>query len=431
MERVMQIVQQLENTSSSNEKINIIRQNKDNETFTKVLYYTYNTDLQFGFSEKKLKIDLAKHLNTTPTNSKNWVTIFDMLDELAQSNINDNLRLCVYNYLNNVWSSYKELLIRILTKDLRIGCNVKNINKAIPNLIPTFGVMLAESYFKQKEGFLKDKEFTITQKLDGNRLLITKQNDTIKCFTRQGKIVDGLVEIERDMASLPNDYAYDGELIADNVDNLPSDELFRVTMKESRKKGTKKGLIFNCFDIIPLEDFNKGYCPISYTDRKTLLSVILGGEYLPNIINVPILYQGKDEEQIINLIKWAKSNGMEGIMVNISNAPYECKRSKNILKGKVFQDVDLKVIGFQEGNGNFENTLGALVVEYKGNKVAVGSGYTLEERDNLWNKRESLIGKIITVQYFEESKDSKTGLVSLRFPVFKQIRDDKTEESYY
>ena len=157
---------------------------------------------------------------------------------------------------------------------------------------------------------------------------------------------------------------------------------------------------------------------------------MLKDKNLPNIINVPILYQGKDEEQIIDLITWAKSMSMEGIMINISNAPYECKRSKNILKGKVFQDVDLKVIGFQEGNGNFENTLGALVVEYKGNKVAVGSGYTLEERDNLWNKRESLIGKIITVQYFEESKDSKTGLVSLRFPVFKQIRDDKTEESY-
>ena len=430
MERVMQIVQQLENTSSSNEKINIIRQNKDNETFTKVLYYTYNTDLQFGFSEKKLKIDLAKHLNTTPTNSKNWVTIFDMLDELAQSNINDNLRLCVYNYLNNVWSSYKELLIRILTKDLRIGCNVKNINKAIPNLIPTFGVMLAESYFKQKEGFLKDKEFTITQKLDGNRLLITKQNDTIKCFTRQGKIVDGLVEIERDMASLPNDYAYDGELIADNVDNLPSDELFRVTMKESRKKGTKKGLIFNCFDIIPLEDFNKGYCPIPYTDRKTLLSNMLKDKNLPNIINVPILYQGKDEEQIIDLITWAKSMSMEGVMVNVSDAPYECKRSKNILKGKVFQEADLRIIGFQEGEGNFKDTLGALVVNYKGNKVAVGSGYTWEERDEFWNKRENLIGKIVTVQYFEESKNSKTGLVSLRFPVFKQIRDDKTEESY-
>ena len=117
-------------------------------------------------------------------------------------------------------------------------------------------------------------------------------------------------------------------------------------------------------------------------------------------------------------------------MINVSDAPYECKRSKNILKGKVFQEADLRIIGFQEGEGNFKDTLGALVVNYKGNKVAVGSGYTWEERDEFWNKRENLIGKIVTVQYFEESKNSKTGLVSLRFPVFKQIRDDKTEESY-
>ena len=121
---------------------------------------------------------------------------------------------------------------------------------------------------------------------------------------------------------------------------------------------------------------------------------------------------------------------MEGIMINLSESPYECKRSKYILKGKVFQDVDLKVVNYQEGKGNLKNTLGALVVEYKNNKVSVGSGYTLEERNDIWNTKDNIIGKIITVQYFEEIKDKKTGLYSLRFPVFKQLRNDKTEPSY-
>lgn len=40
------------------------------------------------------------------------------------------------------------------------------------------------------------------------------------------------------------------------------------------------------------------------------------------------------------------------------------------------------------------------------------------------------IGRITEIQYFEISKDSKTCLESLRFPIFKQFRDDKTEESY-
>ena len=37
---------------------------------------------------------------------------------------------------------------------------------------------------------------------------------------------------------------------------------------------------------------------------------------------------------------------------------------------------------------------------------------------------------LVEVQYFEESKDKKTGDLSLRFPVFKRVRDDKTEVSY-
>ena len=431
MNKVIKIIELLENTSSTNNKIKIIKENSGNELFKKVLYYTYNQDLQYGFSEEKLRKGLEDNKDVIiKTFIQKWNNSFEMLDELSKLNINDSLRMFVYYYLNNIWSDYKELLIRILTKDLRIGCNIKNINKAIPNLIPTFGVMLAESYFKQKANYINGREFIITQKLDGNRLIIIKENDEIRFYTRQGKKMIGLPEIENDMKELPNGFAYDGELIAENPNDLPSDELFNITIKEARKKGIKTGLIFNCFDIIPIEDFNKGICSIPCSERKLKLNNILKNKKINYVKEVPILYKGTDEEEIIKWIKWAKENEMEGIMINLSESPYECKRSKYILKGKVFKDVDLKVINYQEGKGNLKNTLGALVVEYKNNKVSVGSGYTLEERNNIWNTKDDIVGKIITVQYFEEIKDKKTGLYSLRFPVFKQLRNDKTEPSY-
>jgi DNA ligase-1 len=51
----------------------------------------------------------------------------------------------------------------------------------------------------------------------------------------------------------------------------------------------------------------------------------------------------------------------------------------------------------------------------------VGSGLSDEERI-LWLKNPELIlNKVITVQYFEESIDSKTGLLSLRFPTLKFV----------
>jgi DNA ligase-1 len=61
------------------------------------------------------------------------------------------------------------------------------------------------------------------------------------------------------------------------------------------------------------------------------------------------------------------------------------------------------------------------VIEHKGSHMNVGSGLSDNERV-LWYKDPSLIlNKIITVQYFEETVDSKTGTLSLRFPTLKVV----------
>ena len=50
-------------------------------------------------------------------------------------------------------------------------------------------------------------------------------------------------------------------------------------------------------------------------------------------------------------------------------------------------------------------------------------------RDEIWNNQDKYLGKISEIQYFEETNNDEGGL-SLRFPVFKQWRFDKEEESY-
>ena len=92
--------------------------------------------------------------------------------------------------------------------------------------------------------------------------------------------------------------------------------------------------------------------------------------------------------------------------------------------------VDLFVTNVFEGKGKYKGTLGGVVVEYKGQPVGVGSGFSDIQRKMIWEHPESIVGKLIEVQYFEESKD-KNGKPSLRFPVFKKIRLDKNEESLF
>ena len=47
----------------------------------------------------------------------------------------------------------------------------------------------------------------------------------------------------------------------------------------------------------------------------------------------------------------------------------------------------------------------------------------------VWKNPESYIGKIISVQYFEETQNQNGGL-SLRFPVFLDFRTDKLTPDY-
>ena len=431
MEEVIKIIEDLRNTSGTNDKIAILQKNKDNKLLKKVLLYTYDPFRKYGMSEKTLETDV-------PYNEPSF-DIFELLDILANSNINDSLRGKTNSFLTSIkFKNNKEMELYkgILLKDLKLGCNVSTINKVWKDLIPEFNVQLANSYFKEKEGFLKGRTFILSTKLDGNRLVIIKRNGIIEFYTRQGKLMEGLVEIEANAKLLLDNMVYDGELIAENIDNLPSDELFRVTMTKARKDGIKTGLIFNCFDMLPLEEFEKGKSKEGCLTRKTKLKELLDSLDLKYIVNVENLYVGDDESKIMKWLNWAKSNNLEGIMLQIADAVYECKRTKTTLKIKKFQDADLKVLDIIEGTGKNVSKLGAITVQFEVDgklyTCDCGSGFSDDERSLYYNNKELLLDKIVTIGFFEISQNSKTKEYGLRFPTWKGIiRHDKTEISMY
>ena len=69
-----------------------------------------------------------------------------------------------------------------------------------------------------------------------------------------------------------------------------------------------------------------------------------------------------------------------------------------------------------------EDVMRNVVIEHKGYRVDVGSGFNLEQRRLYKENPELILGKQITVQYFEMSTNMK-GTESLRFPTFKAIYD--------
>ena len=100
MKEIIKIINQLREESSTNGKLKILKDNKDNELLMKILEYTYNPFKKYGMSEKSLTCKEG-NINYEIDN------IFKLLDLLFSSNINDSLKATVNSFLGNI--SNKEL----------------------------------------------------------------------------------------------------------------------------------------------------------------------------------------------------------------------------------------------------------------------------------------------------------------------------------
>lgn len=281
----------------------------------------------------------------------------------------------------------------------------------------SISVQLAMNYWDNKK-VVEGKEFVITTKIDGERIIAVKENGSVSLFSRDNKRIEGLFDIEIDIKNIPLDYfILDGELTLLDKGNLPSKEQYKETMKIARRKGEKHGLKMLVFDYIPiLPSLNIGR-DYKYKSRRAFYNDF----HYKYVEALPILYQGYDTSMIEKLLEEQTAKGEEGIMINICDAPYMFSRTCNLLKVKKFKDEDLPIIGFEEGKGRNKGTLGALLVDYKGNTVKVGTGFTDDDRKMYWNNQEEWLGKTVTVKYFEETPGGK----SLRFPVYVDYREDK------
>ena len=414
------------------EKQNVLQKYKDNQDFTDILVLAYN-DNKYGFSKNKLRKELDRYKEYNSNFHSYWDNGFDMCEALATSNINNQLRDAVYSTISAMSEDLQEVWIRVLTKDLKCGISVTSINKAIPNLIPVWTIQKASTY---KEGKIKDGTW-IGITLKENGIHGTYYDGIIK--SRQNKVFEGLDHIINEINILLQYfpyYVFEGELIRDNIDNLSDNENFRLTTSIlSDETADKTPIKLDLFDLLPQKEFDlAGVSTRTYKERleqlKQIQSLIneLGLKYIGVC---EILYEGTDVSQIQKQLDIVDSKGLEGCVVSLDKY-YQRKRLTTLFKVKSWKDADCKIIGYEEGTigSKYEGMLGAFIIDYKGNKVSVGSGYLDEQRQEFWENRDKYMGKILQVKFKEETKNKETGLVSLQFGTFVCIREEGKEVSY-
>lgn len=416
---------ELQTTSGANAKQDILQKYASNEWFKKFLYYALNPLLTYNISEKTLRdFDGAdKGIQLQFFNN-----IFECCEYLSRLRGLDDatirqVKILLYNHYGD---EERELYIKLLAKTLRLGVTAKTVNKVIPDLIPEWEVQQAYPIDKYpiEDGTL----FWLTQKLNGVRA--TFYNGQL--IARSGVPYKGLEHIIREISWIQNaGFVLDGELTLMNTDGISDNEAFRIATGILNSDDVNKTTIcYTVFDAISVRDFERADPIVTYANRRIVLNEIdssLSDATYSKVL--PVLYCGKDISKIDEYLEQMVREDKEGLMVNL-DVPYRRTRHKGILKVKRFYTMDLPIIRYEEGSGRLAGTLGAFVLKYNENEVKVGSGFTDEQRQEYWLHRDDLIGTLCEVKYKEISKDKNTELESLQFPVFIQLRTDKSEVSY-
>ena len=423
MKEVIKIFKQIQETSSTNDKKAIIAANKDNELFKKCLVFLLDGSVITGLSAKKIKKKVIKSEYVLPT-------FEDVMKYLEQNNTGTDNDISMIQSFLDEHEEDREFYEQMITKKFKLGADKKVVNACIHGLIPSWDIQQAYPLSQKNEP--KDGEwFALSQKLNGNNCSFCKD----RLISRQGKEFTGLQHIIDDIKKLPKyeNFFFNGELVRKNTDNVSDEDNFQIGTGIINSDSEDKTCIkFIIYEVLPIEEFEKGESKLTYKDRRhevlNPLAITISRNYLENIEVVPILYEGTDKSKIDELLNKADSLGWEGLMLN-KDTKWKNKRNNGILKVKSFKSADLLCTGIVEGEGKYKGTLGLIKCDYKGFELGVGSGFTDEQRHYYWNSTDEIIGKIVEVKYKNETKNKQGGL-SVQFPTFVTIRNDKTEPSY-
>lgn len=424
-------LQEIREESSLNKKQDILKKYENDEEFRSMLKFLLDTSIVTGISEKKYYREI------TPANhGVQSETLLGVLEYLKSHNTGTDKDIATVRYIGYSLYGYERdnqednsFYKGIVTKNLPLGIDAKTVNKVWDNFIPTWDVMLAKKFFDKPSLVDGKRDFTITEKADGFRCIaIFEKNDGInpcvRLVSRQGKIYEGCTQIIGDIRKLPKSCVLDGEILIENRQRIESKLQYKETSKiVSSKNPDKRGICFNVFDYLEIDEFNSKKCATPYSERRKKLEETVGRANLSYVIVMPAIYTGNYTEKVYELLGKARERNEEGIMINFNDAPYEFKRTNNLLKVKVMSDMDLVITGFEEGENKYTGTLGAILAEYGEIKCRIGSGYSDEERLTIWNDRKNLVGRTVEVQYFEVTQNTTTMQKSLRFPVFKCIKE--------
>ena len=430
-----------------NDKLNEFSKHKEDLDLLEVVDFCMNPRFKTGLKLAKLSKELGKINKLTILNS-----IKEMMDYLRENNTgNSDVVASIQSFMNNqILEEDKTFILQVATQSLKWELGVSSVNNIMGYMfIPQHKIVKPEKITDKHIAWLKKNklEIAIYKKEEGYREEIKIKDGISKIYSSSGALQNPRgsewVNVEAELSKIDNYGTLSAEVIKMNDPINPKDRmtLFNETGSTIRRTGQTNDVEIFVFDYTPTNMFDNGIGDITLRERKDLAKEIVDKINSPIIHFIEPMYQGFDYDMINECFNEICSSKGEGIVICVLDSTYEGKKTyKQMMKMKTGEECDLKLVGFEQGaKGNkYENTLGSLIIEFKGHEVKCSLGirdlYNPDKYDDrlvreyIWSHREELLGSIVRVGYMDIIKSK--GNIDLRYCTLLAFRDDKTEESY-
>lgn len=414
-DHIVHILEALEKLSSTNDKIDLLRDNKENEALQ-------------AYLDVALNLYRVYHIKKLPKKSQGGINIATIENiyslgglakylESKKGLTNRDLDV-VYHYLEDFDNSplLKKWAEKAILKKPIAGLGVKTVNKAFGcKFLPEYSVMLMEEWKKSLEELRYP--LYVQRKLDGFRLTCIPKHGYIGRSGRPIANISISEHFEVD-SKLKGDFVLDGEVYSHKRN---FNEIASILSSEDKLiPDDIKHIIFN---VIPIKEWEEHNCLDTYTEQLTMLMLV--GSTKSKNVGVIDTYACQNAKDLKELYESFLTEGYEGVIIRGIQSKYQRKRvranTQDILKLKPHDFIDARITGVFEGEGKMVGMLGGFNIELEdGVQLKVGSGFKEKERIELWKNRDVLKGRWLRLKYTEKTPDKK-----LRFPIFGSLRDDK------
>ena len=429
-DQIFDIIEEIAATSSKNDKEAMVKNAAKDSAFCQVLKCAYDPFMTYG-------IVPANPAGLPNGDGEFDVSTWNLIDDLAQRKLTGNAaRDAVSAEFARLTDSSGQLLWRIIKKDLRAGFSESTINKAVKGLIPDFPYMRCTL---PKDAKLDEFDWALgvlsQEKADGMFVNVDHEaSGVVSLRSRQGSPfpIEAFAQLEDEVKKrLKAGTQSHGEMLVEKGGVICERQIGNGILNSILSGGSFQAdekPVLMLWDQIPLEAVvTKGKYDVSYLKR---LNGIVGqlkatpGDAI-KLIETRVYRSLSDA---YTHYRDLLSKGKEGTIIKNPHAIWKDGTSKEQVKLKLEFEVELKVVGFEPGNGKNEATFGSLICESECGQLRVSaSGIRDAKRKEIHDNRDAWIGQVITVRANSIMKPSESNPIhSLFLPRFIEERLDKS-----